>query len=201
MNDKYEVIKKIAKENNGFVRTSQIEEAGIYRSAIKEFVDQDLLVCERKGIYSIKEEFDDEYVLLQMQSSKFVYSYGTALFLHGLSDRTPHIIDITVPQGTKTTRYTRDNENLRFHYVKKEIYELGICEITTPQGGTVKVYDKERCICDIVKKKEKMDKQLYIRAIQDYFHHKPNNRKILKYAKELKIDKDIKTYIDILTPQ
>ena len=55
MNDKYEAIKKIAKENNGFVRTSQIEEAGIYRSAIKEFVDQDLLICERKGIYSIKE--------------------------------------------------------------------------------------------------------------------------------------------------
>ena len=198
MNDKYEVIKKIAKENNGFVRTSQIEEAGIYRSAIKEFVDQDLLVCERKGIYSIKEEFDDEYVLLQMQSSKFVYSYGTALFLHGLSDRTPHIIDITVPQGTKTTRYTRDNENLRFHYVKKELYELGICEITTPQGGTVKVYDKERCICDIVKKKEKMDKQLYIRAIQDYFYHKPNNRKILKYAKELKVEKEIRLYIDVL---
>lgn len=198
MNDKYEVIKKIAKENNGFVRTSQIEEAGIYRSAIKELVDQDLLVCERKGIYSIKEEFDDEYVLLLMQSSKFVYSYGTALFLHGLSDRTPHIIDITVPQGTKTTRYTRDNENLRFHYVKKELYELGICEITTPQGGTVKVYDKERCICDIVKKKEKMDKQLYIRAIQDYFYHKPNNRKILKYAKELKVEKEIRLYIDVL---
>lgn len=198
MNEKFEVIKNIAKENNGIVRTSQIEEAGIYRSAIKEFVDQDLLVCERKGIYSVKEEFDDEYVLLQMQSSKFVYSYGTALFLHGLSDRTPHIIDITVPQGTKTTRYTRDNEHLRFHYVKKELYELGICEIVTPQGGTVKVYDKERCICDIVKKKEKIDKQLYIRAIQDYFRFNSNNRKILKYAKELKVDKEIRLYIDVL---
>lgn len=197
MNNKFEVIKNIAKENNGIVRTSQIEEAGIYRSVIKEFVDQDLLVCERKGIYSVKDVFDDEYVLLQIQSSKFVYSYGTALFLHGLSDRTPHIIDITVPQGTKTTRYTRDNINLRFHYVKKEIYDLGICEIVTPQGGTVKVYDKERCICDIVKRKDKMDKQLYLRAIQGYFHHKPNNRKILKYAKILKIENDIKLYVEV----
>lgn len=198
MDEIYERIKRIAKENDGLVRTSQIEAAGIYRSLIKKYVDQDLLVCERKGIYTVKSEMEDEYVLLQMQSSKFVYSYDTALYLHGMSERTPHCIDITVPQGTRTTRYSRDNENLRFHYVKNEIHNLGITELVSPQGGTIKVYDKERCLCDIIKNKSKTDIQLFSYAIREYFKNTPNHRKLLKYAKILNVEEKVRIYMEVL---
>ena len=92
----------------------------------------------------------------------------------------------------------RGNSNLRCHYVQQEIYELGISETTSPQGATVRLYDKERCICDLIRDKEQMDMQLYSQAIKDYFKSKPNNRKLLKYGKVFGIEDKIRTYMEVL---
>ena len=165
---------------------------------LKKYVDRGKLERVRKGIYVLSDGFTDEYVLLQAQSSKALFSYGTALFLWGMSDRTPHIIDVTVPHGTNMTVVRRDNPNLRCHYVQPELYELGITETRSPQGGMVRLYDRERCICDLVRDKEQIEMQLYSQAINDYFRTKPNSRKLLKYSKAFRIEEKIRTYMEVL---
>ena len=45
--------------------------------------------------------------------------------------------------------------------MKKELWELGIASIKSQMGATVRVYDKERCICDLIRDKKDMDMQLY----------------------------------------
>lgn len=50
MDEIYNKIKSIAAEGNGFVKTSQVEAAGISRTAIKKYVDSGLLERIRKGI-------------------------------------------------------------------------------------------------------------------------------------------------------
>ncbi len=191
-------IKEIAEGNNGFVKTSQIESAGISRPMLKKYTDAGQLEQVRKGLYVLTEELPDEYALLQAQSSKAIFSYGTALFMWGLSDRTPHCIDITLPRGTNISRLKRDNPNLRCHYVQTDIFELGITETYSPQGGLVKLYDRERCVCDLIRDKEQMELQLFTQAIKDYFKTKPNNRKLLKYGKVFGIEDKIRTYMEVL---
>lgn len=176
-------IEAVAEQNNGFIRTSQVEELGISRPMLRKYTDAGKLEQVRKGLYVLSDDIADEYALLQARSKVAVFSYGTALFLWGLSDRTPHVYDITMPRGANISLLKRDNSNLRCHYVQQEIYELGISETTSPQGATVRLYDKERCICDLIRDKEQMDMQLYSQAIKDYFKSKPNNRKLLKYGK------------------
>ena len=61
----------------------QVEQAGISRPMLKKYVDTGKLQRVRKGIYILADGFADEYVLLQEQSSKSVFSYGTALFFGG----------------------------------------------------------------------------------------------------------------------
>lgn len=90
-------IKEVANENNGFIRTSQIQELGLSRPMIKKFVDRGLLERVRKGLYILANEIADEYALVQMRNKYAVFSHATALFMLGLSDRTPHVYDITVP--------------------------------------------------------------------------------------------------------
>ena len=194
----WETIKEIAKGNNGFVKTGQIESAGISRPMLKKYADAGLLEQIRKGLYVLTEELSDEYALLQAQSNKAVFSYGTALFMWGLSDRTPHFLDITLPRGTNISRLKQDNPNLRCHYVQKDIFELGITETHSPQGGLIKLYDRERCICDIIRDKDQMELQLFTQAIKDYFKTKPNNRKLLKYGKIFGIEDKIRTYVEVL---
>ena len=149
-------------------------------------------------MYILSGELPDEYALLQLRSKYAVFSYGTALYLWGLSDRVPHIYDITLPRGTNINFLKKDIPNLRCHYVQQEIYELGITEVRSPQGAMVKVYDRERCICDLIRDKDHMDMQLFTRAIKDYFKSKPNNRKLLKYSKIFDIEEKVRTYMEVL---
>lgn len=191
-------IKKVAKEHNGFIRTAQIEELGLRRAEIKKYVDEGQLEQVCKGLYALANELVDEYAMVQARRSKAIFSYGTALYLWGLSDRTPHFYDITLPRGTNSSRLKRDNSNIRCHYVQQEIYELGITEVKSPQGAMVKVYDRERCICDLIRDKNQMDMQLYSQAIKEYFKSKPNNRKLLKYGKIFGIEDKIRIYMEVL---
>ncbi len=191
-------IEKAALENNGFIKTSQIEEIGLSRPMIKKLVDKGLLEQVRKGLYILADEITDEYALLQTRSKYAVFSYGTALFLLGLSDRTPHIYDITVPQGVNISFLKNDEVNLRCHYVNPKVFEIGITQVKSPQGATLRVYDRERCICDLIREKNQIDMQLYTQAIKDYFKSKPDHRKLLKYGKIFGVEDKIRTYMEVL---
>ena len=191
-------IKRIADENNGFIKTSAVEAADISRPMLRKYVENGTLEQVRKGLYVLADDLADEFALLQMQSTKAIFSYGTALYLWGLSDRTPHRLDITIPQGTNISRLKRDNPTLRCHYVQPEIYDMGITEIKSPQGAVVRLYDKERCICDLIRDKDKVDIQIYTQAIKDYFNTKADRRKLLKYSKVLGVEDKVRTYMEVL---
>lgn len=195
----FQEIKRVTRQNSGVITTKQMEEIGLYRGSIKKYVDDGKLVKEGKGLYSLASDYSDEYVILQKRSEQLVFSYGTALYLWGMSDRVPHVIHVTVPQGFNSTRIKRHHEKTKFHYVQKNVWDLGITETETSFGNKVKLYDKERCICDLVLFKDKVDKQLYIQAIKEYFKGTYRIRKLLKYAKVFGIEEKIRDYIDILT--
>lgn len=191
-------IEETAKENNGLIRTSQIEQIGISRPMIKKYKDLGYLEQIRKGLYILRDEIADEYAIIQAQSNNVIFSFGTALYLWGMSDRTPHIIDVTLPQGSNLSRLKKDNPHIRFHYVQHDIYKIGIAETKSPQGAVIKLYDRERCICDIIRSKQKIDMQLYTQAIKEYFKESPNYRKLLKYSKLFGIEEKVRTYMEVL---
>lgn len=192
-------IKEIGEQNQGIIRTNAVEEAGVSRVYLKQYVDAGMLVREAKGLYSISDRLIDEYKLLQERCRQGVYSYGTALFFHRMSDRVPSILHLTVPQGYNANRIKKSNEHVQFHYVKKENLSLGIMEIVSPQGGNIRIYDKERCICDLVGSRGNMDMQIYTQAIKEYFKSdQVNVRKIIKYAKQFGVEKEIRMYMEVL---
>lgn len=195
----FEVISKLAEETNGIITTKRIEEAGISRTVIKSYVDSGELVREGRGIYSLASELPDEYKILQMRSEKIIFSYGTALYLWGMSDRTPHYLDVTVPQGYNMSKIKKDNPKINFHYVQRDLWNIGITQTKTALGNSVNLYDKERCICDVILMKKEIDKQIYIQAIKEYFKTEYNSRKIIKYAKIFGVEDQTRDYLDILT--
>lgn len=198
MSKSIDIIYKKAQNTDGLITTKEIEDLGIGRHIIKDFVNEGLLVRESKGIYSVVKEMPDEYAAIQKRSQRAVYSFGTALFFHGLSDRVPRKIDMTLPQGYNASRLKKSNPSLRIHYVKSEILNLGITEIRTPQGSMVRAYNRERCICDIIKDKKKTDNQLFAQAIKGYFTEAYNSRDIIKMAKAIGVADEVREYMEVL---
>ena len=198
MNDKVNAIYNAAEHTDGIIRTSEIEKLGIGRYNLSNLVEQGVLVRESHGIYSVSNEHPDEYYLIQVRSDKLLFSYGTALFLHGLSDRVPNIIDVTLPQGYNASRLKKSNKSIRVHYVRPEYLEYEVEELETPQGYKVKVYSRERCICELIKKPNSVDKQIYTQAIKQFFNELKSPRKLLNAAKSFDVEEQVRKYMEVL---
>lgn len=195
-----EILKDLAKKDGGMITTSQIEKAGISRVLIPTFIDEGILVKESRGIYYYADEFPDDLQIIQANNPRIIYSYGTALYLWDMSDRTPHVWDISVPQGFNATRLKKDNKNIRLHYINADKWSVGITETLSPDGHKVHLYDKERCIIDLIQRKDKIDKQLYLQALHEYFKDRNNNHaQLIRYAKIFHIERPVRDYMDILT--
>lgn len=68
-------------------------------------------------------------------------------------------------------------------YVKNEWYNMGISEAVTPGGHTVRVYDMERTICDIIRKRSEMDIAVFTYAVQQYARRKKKDiPTLMEYA-------------------
>ncbi len=198
MDYSYDSLKVLIESNGGVVSAADLQRAGLDRIKLYALLASDFLRKESHGNYVLTENEPDEYRVIQNRSEKLIYSHGTALFLQGMSDRVPHTLDITVPQGDNVSRIKKTYQNTRFHYCKKELWDLGITNVNTPMGYSVRVYDPERCICDMIRDKDNVDKQVYIQAIQDYFKRKCNPRKIIKYAKEFNLESKVRNYMEVL---
>ncbi len=192
------LIQKIGRANSGIFTTKQIEEAGISRVYLKTFTDDSSIVRIGQGRYALPDAITDDYALLQLRSHVLLFSHGTALYFWGMSDRIPHIIDVTVPSGTNVSRIKKDHSDVRFHYIKSDLYGLGVAETVSPMGNSIRLYDKERCICDLIRGRKHTDMQLYSQAIKEYFSNQPNMRKVLKYGRLFGIEDKIRTYSEVL---
>ena len=160
--------------------------------------DVTILIRESRGIYSFADNINDEFTLIQSRCKKGVFSYGTALYFHGLSDRFPQMISLTVPKNYNVFYLKKDFFNVEFHRIKPFLWNIGIIEMISPQGGKILVYDKERCICDIIRNRKQTDPQIFSQAIKGYFTSKEHdNLRLMEYAKKFHIEEKIQEYMEI----
>ncbi len=185
------------KENNGTVTTAMVVAAGFSRGNIKYLVDKGMIEKSARGIYILPEVWDDEIFNLQNRFKRGIYSHETALFLWDLSDRTPNRYYMTFPANYNLTK--PKEENIRCVQCKKEIYDLGIEEATTPGGNSVKAYSVERTLCDILRSRSRVDIQVVTEAFKRYSTRSDKNISILsEYAKALKVEKKLRAYLEVL---
>lgn len=190
-----EKIKELLKQNNGIITTKQIEEIGISRVHIKQFIERGTIERVKKGIYISRDMLEDEFYIFQLKNKNAIFSYNTAMYLFRASERTPDKIDVTVYSGYNVQRFPN---NMKVHYVKKNLLNLGVAIVNSPSGFKVKVYNMERTICDILKDRNTgVDKEQTNKFIRNMIvHNQVDLNKIWEYAKELKCTKQLETVME-----
>ena len=182
-----DIIIQIMNVNNGMLSTRMIEPLNINRQYLSIMEDNNMIEKASRGIYLFPNTFEDSYFSFQQKYKKVVFSHMNALYFYGLTEEFPYDYTVTVPQ-----RYHVDtvNEKCNVFYVSEEIYEMGISEVETPSGNKVRVYDKERCICDVIRSKGRMDKEQVKKTIKQYIKCSDKDiNKLVKYSKKLGINK------------
>lgn len=184
-----DVIKQIMSTNNGMLSTRMIEPLNISRQYISIMEKNNEIEKISRGIYLSPTTFEDSYFLFQQKYKKAIFSHMNALYFYGMTEEFPYNYTVTVPQ-----RYHVNvvNEKCNVFYVSDDIYELGLTEVLTPNGNKVKAYDKERCICDVIRSKGRMDSEQVKKTIKQYAKSKDKNiAKLSNYAKKMGISEKV----------
>ena len=178
---------KMLRMNGGYITRKQVDSHKIPSWFLTDFVRKQDLVKIDKGFYAEQTWIRDEYQVFQYKYPKFIFSHISALFLHGLTDQLPDYFEVT---GPKNYRPFSPKPSVSIHTDSHdETYKLGICEIKTALGHPVECYDKERTLCDIIKNSQKIDAEIYGKALRLYAKSKDKNiRNLLHYAQVLKIE-------------
>lgn len=181
-----------------YITTKEVENVGISRRFLGFLVAKNKIIRLSRGIYTLPNELEDDYFIIGNKSKYAIFSNLTALYFHGLCDRIPVKYDVTVKSGYKGSLQKSDNINL--YYIKKENFELGLTNIETNYGNNVRVYDVERSICDIIKNKNKLDLELFNKAIRNYYYSKNKNIiRLYDYAEKLGIYEKVRNTFEVLT--
>lgn len=195
--DFYDKILKIVEKNNGYVTTKEVVANGINKTFLTNLVKNGTLVRISRGYYGLPNYIEDEYYKIASKSKNARFSMATALYLHNLSDRTPLVYNITLPFGYSGV--LQKEKKVILNFVKRELLDLGVIEMISPFGMKIKVYDIERTICDIIKNKNKIDAEIFSKALKDYAKSRNKNlSKLTKYAKSLNIEKKVSEYMEVL---
>lgn len=167
--NKEEQILKLIEKKNGIITTKEIVENNINRVFLTRLVNKGELERVKNGLYVLPFTWGDEYFNLTYGNNA-IFSYETALYFLNLCETVPSTYHITVNRGYNGS--LKKNNNVKLHFVKNEIFELGKIMIKSPQGQNVFCYDAERCICDLLKDKDNQDIETIKYAITEYLNNK-----------------------------
>lgn len=197
MTDNETAIHKILKINNGIVTATQVTEAGIPRRCLTEMVDSGVIYRVERGIYALLDVWEDELFFMQHRFSKGIFSHETALYLHGMTDRTPIRYTMTFPFSYNTGSVKKHGIIAKISTEKS--FEIGIIEMPSPAGNTIRVYDIERTLCDIVKPRHRADIQVINQAMKTYARSKEKDiAKLMGYADQLRVKPKVLKYMEVL---
>ena len=190
-----EIIESIMKMNNGYVTSKELDNYGIHRMYLNTMWKKGIVEKVANGIYIDSSKIEDSYYVFSLSMPNTIYSHMTALYFHGLSIKAPNDkYDITV----RKTYNSKHLKNQDVFCVPDDIYELGLTEVETPMGNKVKAYDIERCICDIIRSKNRMDSEFIKYSIREYIKRKDKDLiKLSKYADKMGIKKEVMDFIEV----
>lgn len=192
-----EKILRLAAEHQGQLTSSMITERGWSRGVLSYLVHKGKLECVQRGVYVLPGAWEDEFVCYQTRFTKGIFSHETALYLWGLTDRTPASFRVTFPSAYNTA--SARAAGLICSQTKPEWYTLGIAERTTPAGHSVRVYNREHTLCDLLRARAHADIQQLTAAFRLYVQMKDRNIPLLSdYARRIGVAAQLKPYLEML---
>lgn len=192
------ILGKIFLDYNFTMTTAQLNKEKLYYRDIQRMLDEGLIEKVKRGYYHWIEDYGtSEVALINSLFPDAVLCMETALFYYKYSDRNPAEWNITVDKNTSRQRTKIDYPFVKAYRVEPALLSLGetngIIEFTN-----VRIYDRDRTICDVLRNMSKMDKEIFNKAIQNYVKDPQKNiPNFMEYAKALRVQKKVNDLIGV----
>jgi predicted transcriptional regulator of viral defense system len=194
----HEEIKNLFEQHGYVCRTAELRAAKVYYEDIQKLMADGVIEKVKQGYYHLIDEYNDsEANIICRLFPDAVLCMHTALFYYGYSDRTPSEWHLAVNKDISRYRVKIDYPFVKTYFLESSLLNLGVTE---GQMGfnAVRIYDRDRTICDCLRYMGKMDKEIFNKAIQGYVaDSKKNVPNLMQYAKSLRVQKKVKDLIGV----
>lgn len=193
-----DALRNIFSSHNYVMTTAELKAEKLYYADIQRLVETGLIEKVKRGFYHWTDESDSgEVAIINRLFPDAVLCMETALFYYGYSDRTPAEWNIAINKNA-----SRQRTKIEYPFVKAYRVEPYLLSVGETKGNIdsreVRIYDRDRTICDVLRNMNRMDKEIFNKAIQNYVKDPkkciPN---LMQYANELRVQKRVKDVIGV----
>ena len=163
-----ETLRMLFSSHNYVMTTAELTASKLYYADIKQLLDEGLIERVRRGYYHWTQDYGEcEVVIINRLFPDAVLCMETALFYYRYSDRKPAEWNFAIDKNGSMRRTKIDYPFIKAYRVESELVTLGETEGEI-DFHKVRIYDRDRTICDVLRNMNKMDKEVFNKAVQGY---------------------------------
>ena len=191
------LIQKAMDEHNGVVKKEELTKLGIDYRRVNQLVKEGKLARIKNGYYTDRVDGFSEEALVAALFPDAKLCMESALYAYGYIKEKPFGWTLAVDKNTSKSRFKMDYPKIIPFYTEPEALELGVTEIQL-SNVTVRIFEKERLICECLKYEDKMDRERFKEGLMAYIKDpKKDIAKLMYYAKERKVVKKVQNMIGV----
>lgn len=168
-------------------------------SYISELVRSNVISRVKRGVYEWTElSRKSDVELISRLLPDAILCMETMLYHYGYTDRTPDVWHVAVDKRLNRRRLKIAYPPLKVHFVDRSCLEIGLIE-SVIDGTTMRVYDRERTICDVIRHASKMEAEVTAKAIQAYVRDSRRNiNPLMAYSTRFRIQRKVNDLVGVL---
>ena len=180
--------------SNSFTSSGMVKEEGraAYYKLLESVRDGDTIRIKR-GVYATAEQLADTMIDVEAIVPGGVLCLFSAWNVYRLTTSLPQAYHIAVKRGRKIT--LPDFPKIELHHITDTMFDIGVKEQNV-SGYRIQIYDKERCVCDAVKYRNKVGMDVCAEVVNSYLELPDRNISLLfDYADKLRVRRILEQYI------
>ena len=188
---------KAFENNGGILRTYQLNELGFYSRQINKLIENGDIARVKRGFYELTSNIYPEEVIIARLFPNSVIFLESALMIYGYTDRIPLSWQIAVDRNSEKGQYKIDYPSIDVFYMEPKLLDVGV-DINQIENVDVKVFNRDRTICDVLRHENKIEREVFSNAIQRYVKDpKKDIKNLLEYSKLLNLKNKVQIYIGV----
>ncbi len=190
-------LKKEFDKHGGIMKTSELKDVGLFSRQILKLVNEDVLIRIKRGVYEFRNSrVPDEVLIARVFPMATIY-LESALLHYGYTDRIPSSWQVAVDKNISKAQFNIAYPPITPYYLEGKYIDIGV-DYFEINGVNIRIYDKERTICDTLRYVNKLDREVFNNAVKRYVKDKERNiKRLMDYAQILKVTTKVKTYIGV----
>ena len=188
-------IKEMFYSNHGYLQIKDLRAKGLKLTDIRFLQEQGVIMRMEQGLYKWIGENKYSFIGDVVNAvPNGVFCLISALYFHGLVDKTPSICYIAIPNGT-------DGFNLPVYpkiqliKMKENHFHYGITT-TTISDNKIRIYDIEKTLCDCLRYRSKIGLDVVKTAFDTYKNNYEVKEKLIwEYGTAMRMKLILNRYI------